>query len=231
MKLTCLFLLNLALLPVADAGTSSVDIEAFKNVANPFERRNIIRQAPVEQQRELAQIDQHLSLLKRCNGELGIKALRETLATHKRGLGALMDLVPVELQVWDLDIGGKIGADAEAGVSPAQTQESLAVMRARRALLENRQSAVHDLVFNLAPSPQALKVNVRVEAILLRLCEWLSNTVAHFPLTTAQRTALDGEMEAVLSEMGSLSTLTPAQAQKEYDASDENQIDLGTLLD
>lgn len=223
MKLIYLILIHLALLPVLHAATP-VTTETFKSITNPYERRKMIMQAPPEQQLELAEIDNHLNLLQRWKGESGLKAHRENIAAQQRGLGALAGLVFMELQAWDLNIGAKGYADKVAGVAPDQIKRSLAELNEQRAVIEKRQATMHGRVFNLAPTPQALALNQRAQAIVDRLNGWMERSAQHFPLTKTQRDNIDSEIEAIANESATLPAIAPEQAQKEYEACSEDKI-------
>lgn len=208
-------------------GTEPVSIEKFEKITDESERAKLIDQAPTGQKEELQKIDSlHQGLLLRWGGEAGLRAAKESLAVHERGLQRLENLFNLQINVWGSYIGGVLAANENAGI--AIGQQTVAVKKATEEedAIEKRLPIIHTLIFNLAASPQALELNKRAGQFGQELSRRLmtDGTVPCRPITNDERMEVNRRMDQIYGKMQKLPRLTAEQAQKECDAITDDKV-------
>ena len=207
----------------ADFEAEALTIEEFRNTTNSDERRKAITDAPPEMKEELEKLHIHLSLLSTYGGEEQLKFARESFVARARGLEYFEALFGLQLQFRDGFNSSILIAEQDAGMPG----EKLAVLdkemaAGRKALWARAHFQVHALVFNMAPTKEALKLAKKVE-ILFRELEAKFITAGQL-ITKEQLAKLDAQMDQIFEEMKRLPALPPEQVKKEYDAFPEKEI-------
>jgi hypothetical protein len=95
--------------------------------------------------------------------------------------------------------------------------------------LENRRYVIHSLIFHMQRSPAALTLDEKGGKMFWTLLDkWDAVTRIPYekrtgpPMTKDELIALDKELDGFIMEMEKLPKLSPAEAKKEYDATQEN---------
>jgi hypothetical protein len=206
-----------------------VSIEEFEKNTNEDERLKLIQQAPSGEREELQKINLHMVLLEQFGGEAELKAARETQVSRARGLGWLEDLFIAETGLCDQYLVAVVNKDRDkSGRIPADRgPEVITLMNKVEALRRDRQPSIHSLVFNLAPSPEAIELAKEAEELY---DEWskkynLDGTHMDRPaITKEQLTEVDKQVDQIFAKMQKLPKLTPDQAQKELDGFTDDKV-------
>ena len=224
MKILCSLLVIAMIIPPA-RGAEPISIETFKQIRRKSERLKLIEQAPPSQKEELRAIDLHLDLVDAWHGEAELKQGREDYSVTARGLGPLEGVFDVQQMVWSYYVSDNSIANEKAGI-PLKEQQRLE-MEMHRGLdaAQSRLPVVRSLVFMTASSPQALELAKRCQ-------NWIDDKQKRFgvqapprrPITREYLTSMDKECDEFFSAIKKLPTLTPEQAQKEYDAFPESRM-------
>jgi len=222
------FFILFLLLPAWAADT--VSIEEFKKL-NQAERDKVLQQAPPEQREELKKIERHMSLVREHGGEAGLKAAKETYVLNARGVGYFEALFHVQAQVWASYVSGVLAANEKAGLRREKQALVEGKLVAEQEKIQKRLPVVHALVFNMAGSPQALELEKKAEKIVNIWLKRISlDGVTRCPaITRKERMEMDKQADQIFEEIKKMPKLTPAQAQKEYDAFPEEKIHRGFL--
>lgn len=224
----------LLLLPVR--GSDVVSADQFKNIADSEERERIIKQAPPAQKEELLRIDHHLWLLRRYNGEEGLKTAKESYVARARGLGVLEAVFLTQDVLWSQYIASVIKDNKKVGMQREQLIETIKNLDKELGPIRSRQAVVHSLVFNLAPSPAALDLEKKVEKLDESLCDRFSlngGADGHPIKPWIRRQQLDEtdkQFDQIFEQLKRLPKLTPAQAQKEYDEFPEEKMNTKSFV-
>ena len=194
--------LGLSFFLFAHCEAESVSIEAFGKITDRFEREQIMERAPSEQKEELQKIDIHLRVLARHGGEAGLKEAKENLIIEKRGLRWLQDAFDVQISAWDTYMYEVMTASEKAGMTRQQLVQTERGLREGQDALRKRMSVIHSLVFNIAPSPQALLLEKQVEAFGLNLHIQRTSPPGNVvPLTKEEIAKIDQRMDQFLDAM------------------------------
>jgi hypothetical protein len=224
MKIIYIVLLILLILPNAWAG-DSISIDDFKKIKDPVEREKFIDQAPPEQRDELKKIDRHLRLVSSLGGEAALKVVKEKAVERARGLVMLENVFATQTELWDGYMGDFLNANYKSIATHGQSSAEWNELKQERSLIGNRLfNVVHPLVFNLAPSPQALALEKKAESLNQYMWDNFPPSDSTKHITKEQLTEVDKQMDQIFEEMQKLPKLTPEQAQKEYDEFPEEKI-------
>ena len=219
-------LIVLALLYVGQQhslGDNAVSIEQFKQIKSADERLEIIRHAPKEQQAELIKISQHLGLVERNGGgkvgETVVDALKRRAVVEARGFPQLAALPNDYNNVWQNYIWTVRDADTAAGKTTAQVETTqLKLIEEQKD--ENKRVAVMDnLVFTLAPTPKALELEKRAQALRVQNLRRIDTPDASSKHKVKKEDVLSvkKQLDQILEDLKKLPALSAAQVQKEYD--------------
>lgn len=226
MKTTFAFSLYIVMMTRVWAAAAPISVESFSQNPDAQARREMIRQALPEQKAELMRIDHRLLLLKRYGGEAGLEKLRESLIATDRGVGAPLALIATQFQFCGLYISVTLAANEAAGMPSDQQRRVLLQLETEQETIRARESIVRELVYRLAASPQAIKLNQKAQA----MCDQLQNRMLHFkegpPITEVERKSIDGEVDAIIAELGTLPKLSSEQVEKEHAAMSDDQLPL-----
>ena len=218
MKALCGVLWLLGLVSCAKA-QPLVSIERFKKITDPDERERIVAQAPPQQREELASLDKYLMLTAH-DKATGSQVWKESAIIKLRGFKHLEELFFLRGSMWLIHLGETLQADLDAGVSLQKRQEVERRGRRKTDAFGALVPQVHSLVYHLAATPQALRLEKQAEALCAEIESQTVNTPGlptPPPLTDRERRELSRQVDRIFAEMKRLPTLTSAQLWKEYD--------------
>ena len=194
-----------------------ISLEDFKKVSSREEREAIIAlrdfaQAPTDEMSALHEANEHLDL-SLSFGAAGLKAMKDSYLARKRGLG---DLEEVFGEQWEMV--SLYSSEIYSGKIPsAQTKRTQRVMgrqlKDELRSLAKRNTVVHNLVAQMAASPQALALDGQAKQIRAKMNFYQ-------PITKHMVDDLQRQLDPLFQEMKQMPAMSPVevqQYQKEYD--------------
>jgi hypothetical protein len=221
-----LSVLSLFMIISVAAAADMISVDEFKRLGRA-ERLKAIEGAPPEQREELGRINVHLKLLSMYGGEEGVRRKREELVTAARGFSSLELLFATQVNYLESYELGEERIYQKGGVTGDKlTAAMLELENKVETLVKREKFTVHSLAFSLAPSPEALEFETKVEALNKRLDREL-NQIVSVPgryVTKSQLMAVDEQVDRVFGELKALPKLSADEVQREFDAYPEEKI-------
>lgn len=217
-----LFLLTLLAI---SKGADPISIDEFKKMKYP-DQVKAFDAAPPEMKAKLLNIFAHSYLLQSLGGEEQLKNEKETRIIEERGLLWLEMFYETQDDLWQVYAGAAISASQRSGMPLEKQAEVQKQLNEESDAINKQFHEVHQLVFRVAASPQALELAKKVETRVdeIRKTYNIGQATPQIPITKEQITDLDKEADQLLEEIKKLPRLTPAQAQKEYDAFPDSKV-------
>ncbi len=224
MKIIYCILLTLILLANVK-GEVPVTIEQFKKMTWD-EQLKAYEQASSEDKPEMKKILLHGYLLFKFGGEDGLKMKKENKSIEARGLIYLDLFYGTQLTLWECYITSTYTANEKAGMAKTKQKELYDHLEGMYDPIEKRYPVIHQLIFKLAPSPEALALAKKAEMLDKQI-----DKVYNFnqptpikPITKGQLAEVDKQADQIYEELKKLPSLTPEQIQKEYDAIPDDKV-------
>jgi hypothetical protein len=217
-----LFTLIFGLLATSQ-GDNTITVESFKKMSIA-EQSVALEKAPSELKSELSKIHLHAYLTYNLGGEEGLNRAKENIRIEDKGLKELELFYFVKIKQWSLYTGTITDANRRAGMPHEKQIEVENTLEANLKASEKQYQVVHQLVFKLKPSPEALDLNKIATTYLMQAPDD-PNTL----LTIEALENLDKEGDKMYEEMKKLPTLTPEEIQKEYDAVPDEKVPVNEM--
>jgi hypothetical protein len=152
-------------------------------------------------------------------GEKELKYRKEKAVAQKRGFVDMENIIQARNTLWDLYITKVQNATEKAGVTQRERNELYNKLEECYNAAKNDLSNVHDLALNLAPSPEALKLEGAIETLHHELTEEVHAVRAdsNRKVTEEEVTKVDRQIDAIFEKVKTLPTLSPEEVRKEYD--------------
>ena len=221
-------LIFICLILASAKATEPISVEEFKKTADYMKRQELIEKAPPEQQDQLRKIDEHILLANSWGGEAALQHRKESDAARARGLRRMEAAFTSYSATWVQYIAGVMFANKKTDMSVDRQVQILKDLDEEKAThVNNRFSLVHSLVVNMAPSPEALALEKKMEEYEEQLREQyeIEGRKGDKPfITKEQREAVDRQFDEFLEAMEKMPKLSPEKVQKEVDEVPEERI-------
>lgn len=143
-----------------------------------------------------------------------------------RDFATLETVFGLQVNIWEGYIGAVMTMNQKSGMSNEQQVAAARNLIQQEDAIRQRADSVHLLVYHLAPSADALKLEKEGEALHDKLLkrQTVDDSRPYRPITIDERMKIDAELDKMYSELQALPKLTPEQLKKEYDAFTDEQF-------
>ncbi len=182
-------------------------------------------QASSEDKPEMKKVLLHGYLLFKFGGEDGLKREREIKRINARGLIYLDLFYQRQSDLWNSYIINTYRVNQKAGITKNKLEEIHDHLEEMYDPIDKRYPTIHQLIFKLAPSPEALELAKKAEMLTKQIDkEYLDQSPTVKLITKEQLAEVDKEATQIYEELKKLPSLTPEQVQKEYDAIPDDKV-------
>jgi tetratricopeptide (TPR) repeat protein len=145
---------------------------------------------------------------------------RESQAIRKRGLSCLEAIFAPYHNIYESYVAGTMEANQKAEMPLKQQQAIESEMRKKEDALDKRMANVHQLVFHLAASPEALELEKETEAVIEKVnYRTITDGSTPFkPVTKDEQNDAEKQIDKLIDELQKLPKMTPQEAEKELNA-------------